>query len=117
MEIESRQSPRAEYERRLEDRRQRAARLTWRERLLGNGRVVVFLIGLGLIYPALGMHLFTGWWLLAPVAVFSVLLFWHEQVTRDWRRAGQAAAFYRDGLARLDGAWKGRGRPGTALPR
>ncbi len=113
MEVESRQSPRAEYERRLEDRRGRAARQAWRERLLGNARVVVFLIGLGLIYPALGMHLFSAWWLLAPVGVFSVLLVLHERVTRDWRRAGQAAAFYRDGLARLDGAWKGRGRPGT----
>ncbi len=113
MEVQTKQSPRAEYERRLEDRRVRAARLAWRERRIGNGRVVVFLLGLGLIYPALGMHLFSAWWLLAPVVVFSVLLFLHEQVTRDWRRAGQAAAYYRDGLARLDGAWKGRGRPGA----
>jgi hypothetical protein len=41
-----------------------------------------------------------------------VLLFLHEKVVRDLRRAGQAAAFYRDGLARLDGAWKGKGRQG-----
>jgi len=113
VEVETKQSPRAEYERRLEDRRVRAARLAWRERLIGNGRVVVFLLGLGMIYPALGMHLFSAWWLLAPVVVFSVLLFLHEQVTRDWRRAGQSAAYYRDGLARLDGAWKGCGRPGA----
>ena len=113
MEVETKESPRAEYQRRLEDRRVRAGRLAWRERLIGNGRVVVFLLGLGMIYPALGMHLFSPWWLLAPVVVFSVLLFLHEQVTRDWRRAGQAAAYYRDGLARLDGAWKGRGRPGA----
>ena len=119
MEVEPKQSPRAEYERRLDDRKLRASRLAWRERLLGNGRLLVFLIGLGMAYPAFGMRLFSGWWLLAPaaamlilVAVFTVLLFRHEQVTRDWRRAGQAAAFYRDGLARLDGTWKGRGRPG-----
>ena len=113
MEVETKESPRAEYQRRLEDRRVRAARLARRERLIGNGRVVVFLLGLGMIYPAMGMHLFFAWWLMAPVVVFSVLLFLHEQVTRDWRRAGQAAAYYRDGLARLDGAWKGRGRPGA----
>ncbi len=113
MEVETKESPRAEYQRRLEDRRVRAARLARRERLIGNGRVVVFLLGIGMIYPALGMHLFSAWWLMAPVVVFSVLLFLHEQVTRDWRRAGQAAAYYRDGLARLDGAWKGRGRPGA----
>ena len=113
MEAETKQSPRAEYERRLEDRRVRAARLAWRERLIGNGRVVVFLLGLGMIYPALGMHLFSAWWLLAPVGVFWMLLFLHEQVTRDWWMAGRAPAYYRDGLARLDGAWKGRGRPGT----
>jgi hypothetical protein len=107
------QSPRAEYERRLEDRRRRAARLARGEWLFGNGRVVLFLIGVGLAYPAFGMNLFSPWWLLAPAAVFSVLLFWHEKVARDLRRAGQAAAYYRDGLARLNGAWKGRGRPGT----
>ena len=119
MEVEPKQSPRAEYHRREEDRRIGAARLAWRERLLGNGRLLVFLIGLGMAYPAFGMRLFAGWWLLAPVAVFSALLliflallFRHERITHDWRRAGRAAAFYRDGLARLDNAWKGRGRPG-----
>ena len=112
VEHETRQTPRAEYERRQDDRRSRAARLAWRERLLGNGRVVVFLIGLGMAYPALGMGLLSGWWLLAPVVLFSVLLFLHEKVTRDMRRANQAAAFYRDGLARLAGAWKGKGRQG-----
>ena len=112
MEVETKQSPRAEYERRQEDRRGRAARLAWRERLLGNGRFVVFLIGVAMTYPAFGMDLFSGWWLLAPVAVFSVLLFLHENVTRELRRAGQSAGFYRDGLARLAGAWKGKGRQG-----
>ena len=112
VESETKQSPRAEYERRLEDRRNRAAQLAWRERLLGNGRFVVFLIGVGMVYPAFGLNLFSGWFLLAPVAVFSVLLYLHEKVTRELRRDGQAAAFYRDGLARLAGAWKGKGRQG-----
>ena len=112
MEVETKQSPRAEYERRQEDRRNRAAQLAWRERLLGNGRFAVFLIGLGMAGLAFGMDLFSSWWLLAPVAVFSVLLFLHENVTRELRRAGQSAAFYRDGLARLAGAWKGKGRQG-----
>ena len=112
MESETRQAPRPEYEHRQEDRRLRAAQLARRERLLGNGRFVVFLIGVGMVYPAFGMNLFSGWWLLAPVAAFSVLLFVHENVTRNLQRAGQAAAFYRDGLARLAGAWKGKGRQG-----
>ena len=63
-------------------------------------------------YLAFGTSLLSGWWLWAPVAVFIVLLFLHENVTRKWRRAVQATAFYRDGIARLDGAWKGRGRKG-----
>ncbi|HVS35075.1 MAG TPA: hypothetical protein VMS17_05800 [Gemmataceae bacterium] len=112
MEHETTRSPRGEYEHRQEDRRRRAAQLAWRERLLGNGRFLVFLIGLGMAALAFGMNLLSGWWLLAPVAVFSVLLLLHENVTRDLRRASQAVTYYRDGLARLAGEWIGKGRQG-----
>jgi hypothetical protein len=112
VEVETKQTPRGEYQRRLADRQRRAAQLARQERLLGNGRIAVFLIAVGMAYLAFGTNLLSGWWLLAPLAVFIVLLFLHENVTREWRRAVQATAFYRDGVARLDGAWKGRGRKG-----
>jgi hypothetical protein len=110
-------SPRGEYRRRLEERRRREAALTIRERLIGLARVAVFLVGLSLLWPVFGLRLFPTWQLAglalaAPIALFSGLLIWHERVTRAWRRARQAAAFYHEGLARLDGTWRGRGRSG-----
>jgi peroxiredoxin len=61
VEVETRQTPRAEYERRRKDRVARAAQLARSERLLGAGRVVVFLLGAAMTYPALGLFLFSGW--------------------------------------------------------
>jgi hypothetical protein len=42
VEVETKESPRGEYQRRLADRQRRAAQLAQRERLLGNGRIAVF---------------------------------------------------------------------------
>jgi hypothetical protein len=105
-------SPRLEYTRRLEARRQEAARMSRRERLVGNSRIACFLLGVLVAWLAFGSQVLSAWWLLMPVVAFSVLLFIHEQVTRAWYRARRAAAFYEVGLARLDHDWKGRGQPG-----
>jgi hypothetical protein len=105
-------SPRQEYTRRREARRQEAARLARRERLVGNARIACFLLGVLTAWLAFGSQVLSAWWLLLPVAGFSVLLFFHEQVTRAWYRARRAVAFYEAGLARLDHDWKGRGQPG-----
>ncbi len=56
-------SPRGEYQRRLADRQRRAAQLARRERLIGNGRIAVFLIAVGMAYLAFGTNLLSGWWL------------------------------------------------------
>jgi hypothetical protein len=101
-----------EYTHRLDDRRRLRAQLAWRERLLGNSRVVVFLAGLLLAYPAFKWELFSPWWLLVPLAVFSILLVQHERVTRALLRAGRAVAFYERGQARLEDRWTGTGQPG-----
>ena len=66
----------------------RAVQLAWQERLIGNSRIAVFLIAVGMAYLAFGTNLLSGWWLLAPVAVFIVLLFVHENVTRDLAAGG-----------------------------
>src|SRR5262249_32218356 len=94
--------PHEEYTHRLEDRRRSRAELAWRERLLGNSRVLVFVVGLLLAYPTFRLALFSAWWLLAPLAVFSFLLVRHERVTRALLRSGRAVAFYERGLARLE---------------
>jgi hypothetical protein len=105
--------PAKEYALRLGERRCRTVRLTRQERLVGHTRVVVFLIGLLLLLLAFGAQVLSGWWLVLPVALSSVLLFYHERVTRAWHRSQRAVAFYENGLARLRDDWKGRGQSGS----
>jgi hypothetical protein len=106
-------SPSKEYAQRLEERRRRSAQLAWQERLAGNSRVLVFLAGLLLLLLAFGAHWLSGWWLLVPILLYSVLLMHHERVTRAWHRSQRAVAFYENGLARLHDDWKGRGQNGA----
>ncbi len=102
-------SPHAEYAARLGARRLRVRQLVPWERLLGYGRLAVFLAGLvmaGFVFAA-------GWvapgWLAVPVLVFVVLLVFYDRVTRASRRAERAAGFYERGLARLEDRWAGTG--------
>src|SRR5262245_46706005 len=104
--------PHAEYTRRLRERQTAQTALAWRERLLGNSRVVVFVVGLLLTYSSFTLELFSPWWLFVPLAVFSVLLILHERVTRALLRAGRAVAFYERGLARVEDRWLGTGQLG-----
>jgi hypothetical protein len=105
--------PVKEYAQRLEERRRRSAQLSRKERLLGHGRLLVGLIGLLILVLAFGVHWLSGWWLLAPLLLYAVLLFYHERVTRAWHRSLRAVAFYENGLARLRDDWKGRGQTGA----
>jgi len=86
--------------------------MAWRERLVGNARVVLFLLGLVLAWLAFFGRVLSPWWLLLPATVFTYVLFWHESVVRAWHRASRAVGFYQRGLARLDNNWKGQGQPG-----
>ncbi len=106
-------SPVREYAHRLEERQSRTVRLAGRERLVGNARVAVFLFGLLLVFLAFGAHWLSAWWLVLPIVLSTVLLFYHERVTRAWHRSKRAVAFYTNGLARLQDAWRGRGQSGS----
>jgi hypothetical protein len=58
-------------------------------------------------------------WLAAPAAAFAALVIAHDRVIHSRDTAGRAAAFYEDGIARLEDRWAGRGDPGAefAEPR
>jgi hypothetical protein len=105
--------PAVEYAQRLEDRRRRTLDLAWRERLAGNGRVLVFLAGVVGLLLAFGAHWLSAWWLILPLVLYAVLLLYHERITRAWHRSRRAVAFYENGLARLRDDWKGRGQSGS----
>ena len=105
--------PLREYGQRLDERRRRAAQFSWRERVAGNARVAVFLVGVLLAILALGVHILSAWWVLLPILLYAGLLIPHEKVTRTWHRSQRAVAFYENGLARLRDDWKGRGQNGS----
>ncbi|HEY7329758.1 MAG TPA: hypothetical protein VH592_19140 [Gemmataceae bacterium] len=104
--------PAKEYAQRLDSRRRRTMQLARQERLLGYSRLLVGLIGLVVLLLAFGAHWLSAWWLLLPIVAYSVLLFYHERVTRAWHRSLRAVVFYENGLARLRDDWKGRGQTG-----
>ncbi len=62
---------------------------------------------------AWGRGLFSGWWLLAPGAVFLAIVVFHDRVIHARRRYERAARFYERCLDRLDHRWAGKGEPGT----
>lgn len=104
--------PRAAYAQRVDERAAARAQLALRERLVGNARLGVFLVGVLLAFLSFGQRWLSPWWLLVPVVVFVWLLFVHERVTRAWYRARRSVSFYQRGIARLEERWAGTGQPG-----
>jgi hypothetical protein len=86
--------PAKEYAHRLDQRRCAKDQLARRERFVGFSRVFVGLSGLLVLLLAFGAHWLSGWWLVLPIGLYSILLFYHERVTRVWYRSQRAVAFY-----------------------
>jgi hypothetical protein len=51
-------------------------------------------------------------WLAVPIGAFASLVIYHGRVRRTRARAAQAAEMYRDGIARIEDRWAGRGKTG-----
>ena len=104
--------PHAEYLRRLEQRRRVAEELERRHVAFGNARLAVAVAGALTAWAVFGRHVLSPRWLLLPIAVFAVLAFVHGRVLRARRRVERTAAFYGNGLARLEDRWHGQGEGG-----
>ena len=72
-------SPREEYNRRLDARREAVTRLARLEALFGNARVVVFLAGAVLAWVVFGVLLFGRW-----------RFGWRGRMARNWTLSGFA---------------------------
>jgi len=107
------EDPAAEYRRRLEQRRASVATLARRDLAISNLRLVVAIAAVSMGWLAWGRGLFSGWWLVAPSALFLAIAVLHDRVIRARRRYDRAARFYEHCLERLDHRWSGRGEPGT----
>ncbi len=96
---------RPEYEKRLEARRQAAARHAKVFETIGNWRLAVVVAGAVLTW--------LNFWLLPlPAAVFIGLIVYHERVVRSLASEKRAITFYERGIARLDDRWAGTGETG-----
>ncbi|MFM7149763.1 MAG: hypothetical protein ACKO23_07965, partial [Gemmataceae bacterium] len=83
-----------------------------KERIVGNLRLLVFLIALGMAYFCWTGTIGSWWWLILPFLAFIALLIIHEKVERKWRQAESAVRFYERGIARLEDRWRGQGYSG-----
>jgi hypothetical protein len=105
-------SPRAEYARRLADRRARAAEHERTHAVTGVSRFAVAVVGVALLIMVFALGWLAPAWLAVPVVIFLALSYWHQRVTRALTRARRSIAYYERGIARLDGQWQSFGDPG-----
>lgn len=106
-------APRAEYRRRADRHRERAAEAGRREESISRARLGVALAAALMAWLVLGAVRLSAVWLVVPAAAFAALLVVHARVRRRRRRAERGVAFYERGLARLEGQWAGAGRTGA----
>ena len=105
-------SPAREYAERLEQQRKVVAEKDALHIRAGNLKLLTIAAGLVLAWICLWRQLISDWWLLLPVAVFIALAIRHELVLRAKSRAKAAAAFYEQGIVRIEDRWAGTGESG-----
>ncbi len=110
--IQAAGAPRAEYERRLEVRRETLTRAQARERRIGSARLLLFLGAAGLAWAAFVRGAVSGWLLLIPFAAFMALVIYHSQITARVRRSQRSVDFFTRALDRMDDRWSGHGETG-----
>jgi len=76
-------------------------RLASRQGRISNLRLAVFVAGLVITWPTLGVRSAHPAWLLPPATLFVVLVVVHDRVIRTRERADRRVAYYEAGLARL----------------
>lgn len=108
-------SPAVTYSQSLQARTAEATRLTALERRLSNARMAAFLVTAATAWLGIDSGWFSGWWALLPLAAFLVLISKHDRVIRARSQAQRAAAFYAQGLLRIEDRWMGTGNAGTSF--
>jgi hypothetical protein len=104
---------RTAYEQRLAARRDDARDARARATRISQARLAVFVLGVVLAGIALGAQRLDPRWLIAPVVGFLALVVAHDRVLRRRDARARSVRYYEDGVARLDGAFAGRGPDGV----
>jgi len=98
---------RAEYEKRLAERQAEHDRCARIERRLGYVRLVLALVIVVVGWMGWVSHACSPAWTALPLLAFAAVVVRNHLVTEARIRAGRAADYYRDGLARIEGVWSG----------
>jgi hypothetical protein len=107
--------PRNEYIHRFEKSKAAVAACESRHRQIGNARLAVFLIAAALGWTAFRTQAISGWWLIAPLLVFILLMAWHSRILLRRQRSNRSVNFYERGLARIEERWQGLGEQGSSF--
>ncbi len=102
---------RAEYLRRLDDRRTRLARYARLDDRTSSARLAMLVV-IALVAWLAWRDAVAAAWMAAPILVFGSLALVHQRIAGARRQWARAAAFYEQGLARVDHTWIGRGTSG-----
>lgn len=97
--------PRAEYARRLADRRSGVDAGDRKALLMARMVAVLLALWLGMAWASCDRQALPRRWLLAPSALLVAALVVRGRALRARDRAARAARFYQRGLARIDGTW------------
>jgi len=101
-----------EYRERLRAREIDVHRLEAVHIRLGNVRLFLALAAAGIAWESLHRHRFSPWWTLLPLLLFAAIAIHHSRILKARDRAQRAAAFYQNGLARIENRWFGSGQTG-----
>jgi MutS domain V len=105
------ESPRAAYERSLQEKQAELSVQQRRDRALGFAKLAVGLVAVFLVVRF--VHELHGIWpLVIVLAAFVVLIVVHERVLKRVQRIKVLINFYERGVARLEGRWAGTGETG-----
>jgi MutS-like protein len=107
--------PRAEYERRLTERRERIAALDRVNLLISNARLGLAAVGAVLLWMAFVRATISPAWPMAIGVAFGLLAFVHARQLNRFERAQAAERVYVRGLERLADRWAGTGRDGAGF--
>ena len=108
----SREEVLAHYRERREERAQEKAERKRTVDIVSYARLAAFASGIALLWFVWERSPASWPFLLAPVALFLILLAVHLRLNDKRTRVERAERFYLRGIERFEGTWKGKGRTG-----
>ena len=107
--------PRNEYDQRLTRWRAAVDRQNRRYTQISDIRLATAVAAAIIAYLIFGSVVISAYWLIAPAALFIVLMVAHLKIDKRRQFAQRAVRYYEQALKRLGDEWSGSGNPGDAF--